>query len=109
MAKYKKNIRNLFEQNLSQMWFNAQKMEVEERANTIAYIIGLNKYNGGFIDYKAKYFMAQLIDQSECYYNGKGLSTKVKEFDKLGWYVETGKNIQDEPIYSLDFNKVMAY
>ena len=108
MAKYKKNIRNLFEQNLSQMWFNAQKMEVDERANTIAYIIGLSKINGCFIDHKAKYFMAFLIDASECYFNGKGYSTKVKEFDKLGWYAETGKNIHGEPMYSLDFNKVMA-
>ena len=52
--------------------------------------------------------MAFLIDASECYFNGKGYSTKVKEFDKLGWYAETGKNIHGEPMYSLDFNKVMA-
>lgn len=108
MAKYNKNIRNLFEQNISQMWFNAQKMDIEERKNTIAYIVGLNKHNGFFLDYRAKFFMAQLIDSSECYYNGKGWSTKVKEFDKLGWYVETGKTIHGEPMYSLDFNKVMA-
>lgn len=108
MVKYKKYIRNLFDHNLSQMWFNAQKMEQMERKNTIAYIIGLSKTNGSFIDYRAKYFLACLIDSSECYYNGKGWSTKVKEFDKLGWYVEDGKTIQGDPIFSLDFNKVMA-
>lgn len=108
MAKYNKNMRNLFESNIGQMWFNAQKMEVDERKNTIAYIVGLSKKNGCFLDYRAKFFMAQLIDSSECYYNGLGYSTKVKEFDKLGWYVETGKTITGEAMYSLDYNKVMA-
>ena len=100
-------MRNLFADNCGQMWFNAQKMEVEDRVNTITYIIGVSKSNGCFIDYRAKYFLASLIDSSECYFNKKGYSTKVKEFDKLGWYVETGKNIHNEPMYSLDFNKVM--
>lgn len=108
MKKYNKNIRNLFEQNCSQMWFNAQKMEPDERANTIAYIIGLTRCNGCFIDYRAKYFLASLIDNSECYYNKVGYQTKVKEFDKLGWYVESAKDINGDPMYSLDFNKVMA-
>lgn len=107
MKKYTKNIRNLFEANLSQMWFNAQKMELDERKNTIAYIIGLSKSNGSFIDYRAKYFMACLIDSSECYYNKVGYQTKVREFDKLGWYVESGKTVSGEQMYKLDFEKVM--
>ncbi len=107
MKKYNKNMRNLFADNCGQMWFNAQKMEAMERQNTIAYIISLSRCNGSFIDYRAKYFLACLIDSSECYHNRIGTSTKVKEFDKLGWYVETGRNTRNEPMYDLDFNKVM--
>jgi hypothetical protein len=42
--------------------------------------------------------MASLIDYSECYFNGLGYSTRVKEFDDLGWYDENNK---------LNFEKVM--
>jgi hypothetical protein len=91
-------MRNLFKDQLTQFWFNAQKMEAEERKNTIKYIINLNKYTSNFIDHQAKFFMAQLIDNSECYFNGKGYQTKVKEFEKLNWYNEQG---------NLDYNRVM--
>ena len=100
-------MRNLFESNLNQMWFNAQKMEVEERKEAIKNIIKSERCKGGFIEYQAKYFLATLIDQSECYFNGFGYHTKVKEFDKLGWYVENGKTVFDKPIYVLDFQKIM--
>ena len=100
-------MRNLFKDGLNQMWFNAQKMEVEERKEAIKNIIKSSRFSGSFVDYKAKYFLASLIDQSEPYYNGLGYQTKVKEFDKLGWYVEIGKNIYGDPIYELDFNKIM--
>ena len=88
----------LFTNGCTQFWFNAQNMDTKERKKTIRYIIKLSKFNSGFIEYSAKYFMACLIDYSECYFNGVGYSTKVKEFEKLGWYGGNGK---------LDFNKVM--
>jgi len=91
-------MRNLFKDQLTQFWFNAQKMEQEERKAVIKYIISLTRENGYFIDYQAKFFMAQLIHNSECYFNGKGYHTKVKQFEKLGWYNEQG---------NLDYNKVM--
>lgn len=91
-------MRNLFQDGLNQMWFNAQKMEQDEREAVIDYIIGLTFFNGNFIDYQAKFFMAKLIDNSECYFNGKGYQTKVERFDRLGWYNEQGE---------LDYNKVM--
>ena len=91
-------MRNLFKDQLTQFWFNAQKMEQEEREHTIDYIISLTPSNGSFIDYQAKFFMAQLIDNSECYFNGKGYQTKVERFEILGWYNKEGK---------LDYNKVM--
>lgn len=102
-------MRNLFENGLSQMWFNAQKMEVEERKEAIKNIIKSERYKGSFIDYNAKYFLATLIDQGECYFNGLGYSTKVKEFDKLGWYEITGIDIFAKPMFSLDFKKVMGF
>lgn len=60
------------------MWFYVHKMDVKERKNIINYIISLNKYKGSFIEYSAKFFMAELIDNSECYYNGSGYYTPVK-------------------------------
>jgi len=100
-------MRNLFQDGLNQMWFNAQKMEKDERKEAIKNIINSSRCSGSFINYKAKYFLASLIDQSECYYNGLGYQTKVKEFDKLGWYVENGKNIYGESMYILSFDKIM--
>lgn len=100
-------MRNLFADNCGQMWFNAQKMERDERKNVIKYIIKLNRFSSSFVDYSAKYFLAGLIDKSECCYNNIGTSTPVKEFQKLGWYVEDGKKIDGSPMYKLDFNKVM--
>lgn len=100
-------MRNLFEDGLNQMWFNAQKMEIEERKQVIKNIIKSSRCSGSFVEYKAKYFLASLIDQSECYFNGLGYQTKVIEFDRLGWYVEDGKNTRGEPMYSLSFNKIM--
>ena len=90
-------MRNLLKSNLENMWFYVQKMDKDERKNTIKYIISLSTTKGGFIDYSAKFFMAQLIHNSTPYHNGKGTITKVKEFEKLGWYNEQG---------DLDFNKV---
>ena len=90
-------MRNLFKSQLNQFWFNAQKMEVEEREHVIDYIVNLNN-DSNFIDHQAKFFMAQLIDNSECYFNGKGYQTKVERFEILGWYNKQGK---------LDYNKVM--
>ena len=107
MKKYDNKMRNLFEANISQMWFNAQKMEIDERKNTIAYIVSLTRTNGGFTEYAAKFFLAQLIHNSEPYFNGLGYTTKVKEFEKQGWYIEVGKNNYGDPMYSLDFNRVM--
>jgi streptomycin 6-kinase len=100
-------MRNLFQDGLSQMWFNTQKMERDERKQAIKNIIKSSRCNGSFINYRAKYFLASLIDQSECYFNGLGYHTKVKEFDKLGWYVVDGINTRGEKMYSLSFNKIM--
>lgn len=91
-------MRNLFQDGLNQMWFNAQKMEVDERKQAIKNIINLNPHSSGFIDYSAKFLLAIIIDRSECYHNNLGYQTKVKEFEQLGWYDEKGH---------LDFKKVM--
>lgn len=90
-------MRNLFQSGLEQMWFNAQKMEADERKETIKMIINLNPHSSGFVDYHAKFLLATMIDRSECYHNNLGYQTKVKEFEELGWYDEKG---------NLDFNKV---
>lgn len=100
-------MRNLLNTNLDNLWFYVQHTDKEERKNLIKYIIGLNKYKSSFIDYSAKYFLAGLIDESECYHNQLGYSTPVKEFLKMGWYIEDGKKIDGSPMYKLDFNKVM--
>lgn len=89
-------MRNLLENNISQMWFNVQKMESTERKAAIKYIIGLHRNKSGFVEYKAKYFLAGLIDASECYYNQTGINTPVKEFKKLGWYDEKNNLIFDK-------------
>jgi hypothetical protein len=91
-------MRDLFKDGLNQMWFNAQKMEKDERKYAIKQIIKSSRCSGSFIDYNAKYLMAKLIDHSQPYHNGLGYYTKVKEFDKLGWYDEKG---------NLDFKKIM--
>lgn len=82
-------------------------MDKRERKLFIKEVISINKQTSGFVHYYAKFHLAHIIDASECYFNDIGCNTPVKEFVKLGWYVETGKNIMGEPIYSLDFNKVM--
>ena len=91
-------MRNLFQDGLNQMWFNAQKMEADEREEAIKMIIKLNPHSSGFVDYHAKFLLATMIDKSECYHNSQGYQTKVKEFESLGWYDEKGR---------LDCNKVM--
>jgi len=91
-------MRNLFQDGLNQMWFNAQKMEREEREEAIKKIIKSSRSEGSFIEYQAKYLLAKLIDNSEPYFNGLGYHTKVKEFENLGWYDENG---------NLDFKKIM--
>ena len=91
-------MRNLFQDGLNQMWFNAQKMEADERKEAIINVINLNRHSSGFIDYDAKFLIATMIHRSECYHNNLGYSTKVKEFEKLGWYDEKG---------NLDFQKII--
>lgn len=93
---------------IGQAWQNVQHMEPRERKVFIKKVIALNRHTSGFIDYSAKYYLACLIDNSECYFNGVGYSTPVKEFMKLGWYVESGKKHDGSPMYKLDFNKVMG-
>jgi hypothetical protein len=90
-------MRDLFKDGLNQMWFNAQKMEKDERERAIKNIIATNAVDSSFIDCGAKYLIANLIDHSQPYYNGLGYYTKVEEFDELGWYDEKG---------NLDFKKV---
>lgn len=92
-------MRNLFQDGLNQIWFNAQKMEKDERKKAIKNIIKSNRCAGGFVEYNAKWLLANLIHNSEPYYNGLGYSTKVKEFDKLGWYDNNG---------NLDLKKIMS-
>ena len=82
---------------INKMWQDVQMMSIKKRAKKIKYIVGLNRYTSSFIDYEAKYFLACLIHNSECYYNESGTIKKVPEFDNLGWY--TGRK--------LDFNKIM--
>jgi len=84
-------MKNKFKKSIGKMWQNVQNMSVQERKETIEYIIQLNKFTSGFVDYQGKFFMAQLIQDSECYFNGIGTTTKVKEFDNLGWYDENNK------------------
>lgn len=93
--------------NVSMNWQNVQLMGKRERKSFIKDVIGLSKGTSSFVLYTAKFHLAYIIHVSECYYNNKGFSTPVKEFLKLGWYSEIDKNIDGEPIYSLDFNKVM--
>lgn len=102
IVKLPKNkiMRNLFQDGLNQMWFNAQKMDIEERKEAIKNIIKSNRCKGGFIDYNAKYFLATLINHSEPYFNNLGYWTKVKEFEKLNWYDENN---------NLDFKKIMQH
>lgn len=83
-------MRNLFQDGLNQMWFNAQKMEIEEREEIIKYITELSKTNGSFVQYHSKYLLAQLIHNSEPYFNETGRIQKVKEFENLAWYDEKG-------------------
>jgi hypothetical protein len=73
-------------------------MERNERERAIKNIIAINVVDSWFIDYQAKFLLASMISNSECYFNGLGYTTKVKEFDKLGWYDEKG---------NLDFKKIM--
>ena len=93
---------------IDQAWQNVQHMDKRERKVFIKKVIDLSKSNSGFMYYHAKYYLASLIDSSECYFNEVGYSTPVKEFMELGWYVESGKDIMGQPMYKLDFNKVMA-
>lgn len=90
-------MRNLFQNGLDQMWFNAQKMEADERKEAIKMVINLNPHSSGFVDYHAKFLLATMIDRSECYHNSLGYQTKVKEFESLEWYDGKGH---------LDFNEV---
>ena len=90
---------SLFKNGCTQFWFNAQNMDADTRKKVIKYITKLSPYNCSFVEYDAKYFMAQLIHRSECYFNKSGRTERVKEFDRLGWYDGIGQ---------LDFERVMA-
>jgi hypothetical protein len=73
-------------------------MEKEERNTAIKNIIKSSRCRGHFVDYRAKYFLACMIDSSQPYFNGLGYWNRVKEFDKLGWYDDNNQ---------LNFSKIM--
>jgi len=73
----------LIEGSLKQTWANIIHMDIKERKKFIKYVINLNQYNCTFIEYAAKSFLTELIKKSECYYNGLGYHTEVKEFKNL--------------------------
>ena len=76
--------KNLIQGSFTQIWANIQNMDVKERKRFIKYVIGLNKFNCSFIEFAAKDFLITLIKHSECYFNGLGYDTEVKEFKELG-------------------------
>jgi hypothetical protein len=93
---------------IGQSWQNVQHMGIGERKAMIKKVVALSSTKSSFIDYHAKYYLARLIHASEPYFNVTGKQTLVKEFMELGWYVESGKDIMGQPMYELDFNKVMG-
>jgi hypothetical protein len=93
---------------IDQAWQNVQFMDKRERKLFIKKIIASNRFTTGCIEYYAKYYLASLIDSSECYFNEVGYSTPVKEFMEIGWYKEAGIRRDGSPVYELDFNKVMG-
>lgn len=73
--------KEMIRHNLTQIWFNVQKMDKKERKKLIKHVLKLNYKNGSFIEFAAKDFLKCLIKDSECYFNGKGYTTPVKEFE----------------------------
>ncbi|MCC7514572.1 MAG: hypothetical protein IT212_07750 [Bacteroidia bacterium] len=76
----KKHIKN----NLSQIWSNVRLMTKKERKAFIKYVININRYNCGFVEFEARDFLIDLIKNSECYFNKTGKNTPVKEFEEEG-------------------------
>lgn len=83
--------------NISMNWQNVQHMDKIERKLLIKEVVKMSKTNCSFIRYGAIFHLAHIIHHSEPYFNISGTQTKVKEFDELGWYDESG---------NLDFNKI---
>ena len=84
--------------NLDQMWFNVVNMDKESRKKLIKWICNLNRNSSGFIHYYAKSLLVQMIAASECYFNGVGYTTQVKEFKKLGFYIGESLEIDSTKI-----------
>lgn len=76
--------------NIDMNWQNIQHMDKRERKLFIKQVVGISRTNCAFITYGAKIHFAHLIHHSECYFNNTGTSTKVKEFEELGWYDSDG-------------------
>ena len=84
--------------NIQMNWQNVQHMDKRERKVLIKQVVKMSRSTTPFILWSSKFHLAYLLHNSECYFNGKGYTTKVKEFDALGWY-----NSKNE----LDLTKVM--
>ena len=76
--------------NLEMNWQNVQHMDIRERKSLIKQVTEISNTNCSFIHFGGKFHLANIIHHSECYFNKTGTSTKVKEFDKLGWYDKNG-------------------
>ena len=76
--------------NIQMNWQNIQHMDKRERKLLIKQVCKISPSNSKFILYGAKFHLAYLLHHSECYFNGKGWTTPVKEFQKLGWYDQSG-------------------
>lgn len=78
--------------NIDMGWQTVQHMTHKERKDFKNKIIAINREDTDFITYAAKYYLATLVHHSECYFNSSGTSTRVKEFEELGWYDAIGLN-----------------
>ena len=76
--------------NIDMNWQNVQHMSNRERKKLINEVVSISRDNCSFVRYGAKLHLIHIIHHSECYFNKTGTSTKVKEFDKLGWYKPNG-------------------
>ncbi len=74
--------------NIQMNWQNIQHMDKRERKLLIKKVCEISPSSSSFVLYGAKFHLAYLLHHSECYFNGKGWATPVKEFQKLGWYDE---------------------
>lgn len=76
---------------IDQSWQNLQHMDKAERKRLIKQVVNMKKNKTAFISYYAKFQLAQMLHHSECYFNGKGYTAKVKEFEAEGWYNQEGQ------------------